>query len=61
MERLIVTPNEARVMLRISTAEMYRLLKDGIIPSFRRGNRWFIVKADLMQYINNLSKKERRT
>lgn len=50
MERLL-KPSEARHILACSTAEMYRLLKDGEIPSIRRGKRWYIVPADLECYV----------
>lgn len=50
MERLL-KPSEARHILACSTAEMYRLLKDGEIPSIRRGNRWYIATADLEAYV----------
>ena len=51
MERLL-KPSEARHILACSTAEMYRLLKDGEIPSIRRGKRWYIATADLEAYVN---------
>jgi len=50
MERLL-KPSEARHKLACSTAEMYRLLREGEIPSIRRGNRWYIVPADLECYV----------
>jgi len=50
MERLL-KPSEARHILACSTAEMYRLLKDGEIPSIRRGNRWYIATVDLEAYV----------
>lgn len=52
--RRLLKPSEARNKLACSTAEMYRLLKEGEIPSIRRGNRWYIVPADLECYIEKM-------
>lgn len=53
MERLM-KPSEARQILACSTAEIYRIIKEGEIPSIRRGNRWYIVPADLECYIEKM-------
>lgn len=55
MQRLM-KPSEARQILACSTEEMYRLLRDGDIPSIRRGNRWYIPPAELENYIKRITK-----
>lgn len=52
METLL-KPSQARKILVCSTAEVYRLLRENIIPSVRRGNRWYIAEADLVSYIES--------
>ena len=56
MERLL-RPSEARKILVCSTAEMYRILRDGEIASIRRGNRWYISQEELNNYIRRVTTK----
>lgn len=53
MERLVVTPDEARILLREKSETIYKMLKDGTIPAYKSGKTWKIPLKTLEQYIEN--------
>lgn len=58
MEKLILTPDEARNMLQENTSTIYRMLKSGEIPAYRSGNNWKIPLKTLERYIENKALNE---
>lgn len=61
METLVVTPNEAAKLLRVSPNEIYQKLEKGEIPAYRdgvNGKNWKIPKVLLQDYINERALEE---
>lgn len=48
----ILIPEEVAEILRISTGEVYKMLKDNIISGYKVGKTWRIPKQNVINYIN---------
>lgn len=53
MKRLVVTPEEAALLMKEQKASVYNMLKNGEIPAYRSGTEWKIPLKSLEQYIEN--------
>lgn len=58
LDKIILSGRQARTLLGISSAEMTRLLNDGEIPAFRRGNRWCVMTVDLEAYAQRMKQED---
>lgn len=47
----VITPTEAKEILRIGKNKIYELLNSSEIPSFRFGRKIFIYKKSLIEYL----------
>ena len=56
----VLTPSEAKEVLRVSKNTMYRLLRAGIVPSIKIGTEYRIRKDSLIEYINQNERGARR-
>lgn len=56
MEQAVLTVKEAAAILRISTTMLYRLIREGQIPSISLGQRRVIPAAKLRQWIDETTK-----
>jgi len=45
----ILLPVDVATLLHMSVPTIYRQLKDGILPGFRVGRNWFILRDDLRE------------
>lgn len=52
IEKLVLSPEEARKLLGLSRGSIYQALNSGQIPSLRIGRRILIPRARLEQLIN---------
>lgn len=50
MEQLVVTPEEARVALKLGREELKCLLESGILPAYKDGRNWKIPVETLKEY-----------
>jgi excisionase family DNA binding protein len=48
----MLTPREARALLKISRNTMYHLIREGIIPARKVGSSWRIVRQNLEKWMN---------
>ena len=60
VEKLTYSFNKARAALGCGRAALRELLDGGVIPSFRRGNREVILKADVADHLRALTRRQRR-
>lgn len=49
----IVTVQEVAALLRVNKAGVYRWLKNGSVPGYRRGHTWFIVRDELKTWMRH--------
>lgn len=49
--RDVITPHEAKEILRIGTNKIYELLSDGSLKSIRCGNKYLIPKVYLEDFL----------
>lgn len=52
-EMLVLTPNEARRILRCSRGKIYEEIRKGTIPSLHLGRKILIPKAALIKMLEN--------
>ena len=52
----LLTPTEARQMLRISKSTLYRLIRSGRLPSIRVGDTYRIRMSELEEYLAKTKK-----
>lgn len=50
----VLTPDEARQILRIGRNSIYKLLAEGRIQAIRIGRKYVIPKNSLVQFINSI-------
>lgn len=53
MESAVLTVKEAAVILRISSSKMYQLLREGMVPHIKLGNRVVVPRAKFLNWIEN--------
>ena len=51
--KLSLTPKEAAEELGIGTNTIYNLLKDKDFPSYQVGNKWFVSRKGLEEWVEN--------
>lgn len=54
MDRLLLTPDEAAIVLSIGRSKLYELLREGVVPSVRIGACRRIAAADLADVVFKL-------
>ena len=60
LEKLILSPAEARPILGFSKNKMYEVLaSDKTFPAWREGDKWCINASKLQVWIDNKSKTKR--
>ncbi|MDN5764178.1 MAG: helix-turn-helix domain-containing protein [Microlunatus sp.] len=47
----IFTVQEVADLLRMNKAGVYKWLKEGVIPGYRRGRSWFILRDELKDWM----------
>jgi excisionase family DNA binding protein len=57
VESATLTPQESRKITRFGTNHTYKLLNDGILPSIKVGNRFFIPRAALLKWLETAGGK----
>lgn len=58
MEKIVLTPNEAAELIRISPNDIYSLITSGDIPAYREGRNWKIPKTLLVRYVEERALRE---
>jgi excisionase family DNA binding protein len=58
-ERDVLTSTEACQLLRISRPTLRSLIKKGELSAFKIGNRWRIMKTELVRYVKEKSTARR--
>ncbi|HOG00992.1 MAG TPA: helix-turn-helix domain-containing protein [Clostridia bacterium] len=53
MESAVLTVKEAAVILRISSSKMYQLLREGMVPHIKLGNRVVVPRAKFLNWIES--------
>lgn len=56
--KLSLTPKEAAEILGIGTNTIYSLLKDKDFPSYQVGNKWYVSRKGLDDWIDNQIKNK---
>ena len=49
----IMTRREAQTILRVSKNTMLKFIHDELIPTKKIGNKFYILREDLLEFINN--------
>ena len=55
-EKLSYTPKEAAEALGIGSNAIYNLLKDDDFPSYKIGDKWYVSKKGLNEWVQNQCK-----
>ncbi len=58
--KLVMTVEEAGLVLGISRPQAYKMVKKGIIPIIRLGRRIVVPRPALMKMLENAGQKEER-
>lgn len=59
-DRLILTPAEVRTLLRCAREHVYALLECGALRGTRRGNRWWVPRQAVEEYLARVGREAGR-
>ena len=49
----IMTRKEAQIILRVGKNTMLKFIHEGLIPTKKIGNKFYILREDLLEFVNN--------